>query len=198
MVWDVSKWDEVATSRFEKKYTSGALAKIFAKPYITTFLRNFHPAPRACATFLHMARSRNWSIEDTLEVLIRHSTFHQSYAEIARAMSRLSYQQVRNFLLENQLQENPPAEWQQKMQAEITDRIRGEIAQNIVDSVSTGQAPVKPPRRRVFVVLPPELRISYNEEVEGCIREVKKAAAQFGLSARRFLHDCITHPDSVG
>jgi len=140
-----------------------------------------------------MARTRNWPPEKIIEILVRHSTFKQNPAEIARGVD-LSYQQVRNFLMTGtKLAPEPDSEWQRTLQAQITERVEAEI-RALVQTFVSKDGKVRTCKRAPLTAAQ---QLELEEEVVGCCDLVIAAAAQFGITPRRFLHLCITNARSA-
>lgn len=138
-----------------------------------------------------MARTRNWSFQQRLEIVIRHEMFQQPYRHIAEHVG-LNYQQVRNYL---KSQPTPTIDMLANLPAlqEEANRMMDQIKEDL----DTGHE-IAPKLSQAKEPLTPEQRAELDAEVKGCIQMAREVASQYGISPRRFLHDCITNPESAG
>lgn len=129
-----------------------------------------------------MARHRNWDARVYAEVVVRLVEFDQNAHKVA-VKTGLNYVQVRHFeaqLTPGALPPNlayPTPEQMDEVRAKVAADVEAELLQAPKPVVTSGD--------------------EFDAEVAGCIDLVKKCAAEFGISARRFLHICLTDARSA-
>jgi len=138
-----------------------------------------------------MGRTRNWSFQQKLEIVVRHEIFHQPYRHIAEHVG-LNYQQVRNYLKSDPAPTidtvaNLPA--LQEEADRMMDQIQADLdaGHEIAPKLSQAKEP-----------LSPEQHAKLNAEVLDCIQMAREVASQFGITPGKFLWLCSTRLDSAG
>jgi len=129
-----------------------------------------------------MARHRNWDVRVWAEALIRLTEFDQNPHKVA-VKTGMTYVQIRHFaaqLTPGALPPNlgyPTPEQMEEVRAKVAADVEAELLQAPKPVITSGD--------------------EFDAEVAGCIDLVKKCAAEFGISARRFLHICLTDARSA-
>jgi hypothetical protein len=149
-----------------------------------------------------MARTRNWSARTAAEVFVRINHLEQPTQRVADAVG-LTFQQVHHFkreLLANPTQ-LPPCNWP-TTEAEFEAIRVAVVEQSAAEDKAAHDAHVERVANRRALSIdrggPPQiLTAELDAEIGGCIDLVRQAAAQFGMTPRKFLWLCSTDARSA-
>lgn len=138
-----------------------------------------------------MGRVRNWDPRVYAEVLTRLDYFGQSASRVAQAteLSTLQVAQFKSFL------DNNPGKLPSN-RVMPTQELVTAVKESLTASIPTEEPPR--PHGRPRKAKPAIDTAALLGEVEGCIDLAKQVAAQYGITARSFLHQCLTHARSMG
>jgi hypothetical protein len=144
-----------------------------------------------------MTNTAKWKTPILLtEMLQRRDVYGHTYDQIADAHG-LNRAQVYYAIsqIQGKLWSDEPAlqAKQEQREIDITQKLLAELGEPPSNVVRRG--PGRP--RSMQQALSPEQCTELDAEIAGCIDLVKQAASQFGISARQFLHACITNARSA-
>jgi hypothetical protein len=137
-----------------------------------------------------MARIRNWDPYVYAAVFHRLDHFKQSAAHVAR-MTEMSHMQVRAF--KEELDGGTLPSNSRMVTPEHFSSVKAALEFSVPK-----EEPPRPVGRPRKPARPPIDADALNAEVEGCIDLAKQVAAVYGITARNFLHACLTNARSIG